>query len=332
MTEGRGFETLIFDIIRYTTPMQFAAKKSLGQNFLKSEKALKAMVLAVNVGLKDTVLEIGPGQGALTEHLLMTGATIVAVEKDDSLFVFLQEKFAKEIENNKLFLIHGDILEFKEDKKEKKELVSLLSSSRRRGSSSSNINNLDSRCLGNDNGEGGGKKIFNEKLKKGKYKIAANIPYYITGQIIRQFLTSANQPSEMALLVQKEVAERIVAKDGKESLLSLGVKSYGTSKKEMVVPRGAFVPAPNVDSAIISIKSISRDFFTENKINEDQFWNILHLAFAHKRKTLSNNLRGIIDQKIWQNFLQIEKLSPSIRAEEMTIEGWGKLLNRIRNF
>jgi len=310
--------------------MQFAAKKSLGQNFLKSEKALKAMVLAVNVSPVDTVLEIGPGQGALTEYLLATGATIVAVEKDDNLFVFLQEKFAEEIRENKLFLIHGDILEFGEEKK-KKEIVSLLSSPRRRGSSSSDINDLDSRLHGNDTGEKEGAKVFNEKLKKGKYKIAANIPYYITGQIIRQFLTSNNQPSEMALLVQKEVAERIVAKDGKESLLSLGVKTYGTPKKEMVVPRGAFVPAPNVDSAIISIKNISRDFFTKNNINEDQFWNILHLAFAHKRKTLSNNLRGVIDQKIWQNFLQIEKLSPSIRAEEMTLEEWGSLLKEISN-
>ena len=81
--------------------------------------------------------------------------------------MFLQEKFAKEIENNKLFLIHGDILEFKEDKKEKKELVSLLSSSRRRGSSSSNINNLDSRCLGNDRKKHKNNKKIKEK--KGRW-------------------------------------------------------------------------------------------------------------------------------------------------------------------
>jgi 16S rRNA (adenine1518-N6/adenine1519-N6)-dimethyltransferase len=269
--------------------MQFAAKKSLGQNFLKSEKALKAMVLAVNVEPADTVLEIGPGQGALTEHLLATGATVVAVEKDDNLFVFLQEKFTKEIKSKKLFLVHDDILEFTEEKQKKNNLV------------------------------------------KGKYKIAANIPYYITGQIIRQFLTSNNQPSEMALLVQKEVAERIVAKDSKESLLSLGVKAYGLPKKEMVVPRGAFVPAPNVDSAIISIKNISRDFFSKNKINEEQFWDILHHAFAHKRKTLSNNLKTIINPEIWQNFLKNRGLSSSIRAEEMTLDEWGKLLAEISN-
>lgn len=260
--------------------MYFKAKKSLGQNFLKSEKALKAMVLAAEVESSDIVLEIGPGQGALTEHLLKTGATVVAVEKDDNLFIFLQEKFAFEINNKKLFLVHDDILEFDEEKQR--------------------INNL----------------------VKGKYKIAANIPYYITGQIIRQFLTSDNQPSEMAILVQKEVAERIVANDSKESLLSIGVKAYGHPKKEMVVSRGSFTPAPNVDSAIISIKNISRDYFSENKIDEEKFWEIIHYAFAHKRKTLANNLRGVIDQKTWQKFLQKENLPPSVRAEDLTLKNW----------
>ncbi|MFZ2038886.1 MAG: 16S rRNA (adenine(1518)-N(6)/adenine(1519)-N(6))-dimethyltransferase RsmA [Minisyncoccia bacterium] len=293
--------------------MYFKAKKSLGQNFLKSEKALKAMVLAAEVESNDIVLEIGPGQGALTEHLLKTGATVVAVEKDDNLFIFLQEKFAPEINNKKLFLIHGDILEFGEEKKEKKKKRSL--------DCHASLAMTEGKGKKNDR-EGEGEKIFKEKLIKNKYKIAANIPYYITGQIIRQFLTSDNQPSEMAILVQKEVAERIVTKDGKESLLSIGVKAYGHPKKEMIVSRGSFSPAPNVDSAIISIKNISRDYFSKNKIDEEKFWEIIHYAFAHKRKTLSNNLRGVIDQKTWQKFLQKENLPPSVRAEDLTLKNW----------
>ncbi|MEI7480031.1 MAG: 16S rRNA (adenine(1518)-N(6)/adenine(1519)-N(6))-dimethyltransferase RsmA [bacterium] len=265
--------------------MQFLAKKSLGQNFLKSEKALREMTESVDLHPNDTVLEIGPGYGALTEYLLKTGAHVVAVEKDDNLFGVLQEKFADYIKKSKFTLVHKDILEFTES--EQLELG----------------------------------------LKNGEYKIAANIPYNITGQIFRQFLTGQNQPSKMSLLVQKEVAERIVARDGKESLLSVSVKIYGQPKLISKVLAGSFVPAPKVDSAIILIDNISREFFTKNNIAEEKFWTVLHGAFAHKRKTISGNLKGIIDTTKLQTYLVENKISPTVRAEDITIEQWGRLVS-----
>ena len=108
-------------------------------------------------------------------------------------------------------------------------------------------------------GSFGGSKLPRGTLDT--YKLVANIPYYITGQVIRKFLEAENQPNSMTLLVQKEVAERIVAKDGKESLLSLSVKAYGQPKYVQTVKRGSFEPAPNVDSAIIHIANISRKKF-----------------------------------------------------------------------
>ena len=99
-------------------------------------------------------------------------------------------------------------------------------------------------------------------LAPSAYKIIANIPYNITGAILKKFLTADRQPERMVLLVQKEVAERIVARDGKESILSISVKAYGEPKMVMKVPARYFSPAPKVDSAVIAINNISRKNFT----------------------------------------------------------------------
>ncbi|MDP2665245.1 MAG: 16S rRNA (adenine(1518)-N(6)/adenine(1519)-N(6))-dimethyltransferase RsmA [bacterium] len=124
-------------------------------------------------------------------------------------------------------------------------------------------------------------------LPKG-YALVANIPYYLTGEIFRMFLASPNQPRLMTLLIQKEVADRI-ARSKKESILSLSVKAYGTPKREFTVPRGAFKPAPNVDSAVLTIRDISRKNF-KTKREEEQFFALLHAGFAHKRKFVRKNL------------------------------------------
>lgn len=148
------------------------------------------------------------------------------------------------------------------------------------------------------------------------YKIVANIPYYITSHFLRKFLESEYQPSLMALMVQKEVAERIIAKDGKESILSISVKAYGQPEVIATVPARFFSPAPKVDSAIILIKNISRDFFVQNKITEEKFFKILKQGFCHKRKLLKKNLT--ISEKV------LEKCGiPSLaRAEELSLKNW----------
>ena len=120
------------------------------------------------------------------------------------------------------------------------------------------------------------------------YALVANIPYYLTGEIFRMFLAARNQPSSMTLLVQKEVAERI-ARSKKENILALSVKAYGTPRYAFTVPRGAFRPAPNVDSAVIAIRGISRGNFTKRG-QEERFFTLLHAGFAHKRKFVRKNL------------------------------------------
>lgn len=249
------------------------AKKSLGQNFLKSEVALRQIIEAGEIKKDDVILEIGPGKGALTEKLLEKAGTVIAIEKDRELFEFLKEKFVKEIENNTLMLACEDILQF---------------------------------------------KVESYKVKS--YKVIANIPYNITGAILKKFLTEKNQPERMVLMVQHEVATRIVARDSKESILSTSVKAYGEPKMVMKVDKRYFSPAPKVNSAIISIKNISRKIFTENNISEEKFWEVVKAGFAHKRKKLSGNLKGVCTE---------ENLKPFAdkRAEDLKLLDWIKLLS-----
>jgi 16S rRNA (adenine1518-N6/adenine1519-N6)-dimethyltransferase len=166
-------------------------------------------------------------------------------------------------------------------------------------------------------------EILNLKLKK--YKVIANIPYYITGQIIRKFLEAENQPSSMTLLLQKEVAERIVAKDGKESLLSLSVKAYGGPKYVQTVKRGSFIPVPKVDSSIVHIANISRknfDVVTTPKKFEQQFFALIHAGFAHKRKQLLPNLSALYSKDILRGTFEKLSIPLKTRAEDVVLQKW----------
>lgn len=152
---------------------------------------------------------------------------------------------------------------------------------------------------------------LNSQLSTTPYVVAANIPYYITGELIRTFLTAENQPHTIALLVQKEVAERI-ARSKKESILSLSVKVYGTPKYVDTVKRGNFAPPPNVDSAILSISEISRKNF--KNVSEDTFFKIVKAGFAQKRKTLAGNLKRAFGKDF--------SVPDKIRAEDVPLETW----------
>lgn len=166
-----------------------------------------------------------------------------------------------------------------------------------------------------------------EKILKGKYKLVANIPYYITGQIIRKFLETKNKPRDIVLLVQKEVAERIVAKNKKENILSISVKLYGKPFYIRTVSKGSFFPKPKVDSAILHIKDISPE--VSKDINEKNFFEILHLGFAHKRKQLLPNLaRAFSKEKVAKVFYEIN-IDPKTRAENISLENWIDLSRKL---
>tara|TARA_Y100000310_G_scaffold169509_4_gene169667 strand:+ start:724 stop:1506 length:783 start_codon:yes stop_codon:yes gene_type:complete len=168
---------------------------------------------------------------------------------------------------------------------------------------------------------------FNFRLYElSDFKIVANIPYYITGEFLRKMLSSDIQPNSMVLLLQKEVAERI-ARSKKESILSISVKVYGEPKYIQTVKKGSFSPAPKVDSAILSIENISKKFFDE--VNEEHFFKIMKLGFAHKRKLLISNLSALAGkEKLKKAFIEIG-INEKARAEDLSISQWKKLLRKL---
>ena len=249
------------------------AKKSLGQNWLISISALDKIITTSKLKAGETVLEIGPGKGALTEKLLQSKVKVIAIEKDHRLIEFLQAKFADEIASGQLILLETDVLDLADN--------------------------------------------FLQTL--GDYKLIANIPYYITGELFRKFFETPYQPKQMVVLVQKEVADRITNNKNKESILSISVKVYGEPKMISKVPRGAFRPVPNVDSAILSIENINRDFFGD--LNEQTFFKLIKKGFGQKRKLLKSNLETTDEV-----FTECD-IPKNSRAEDLKLTDWKKLVS-----
>jgi 16S rRNA (adenine1518-N6/adenine1519-N6)-dimethyltransferase len=269
--------------------LKIGAKKSLGQNFLKSSAILNEIVEAGEISEDDFVIEIGPGKGALTEKILETGATVLAIEKDSRLIEFLNEKFVNKISAGKLKIVEKDILEF-------------------------DVEDLNG--------------VWSEFSIDKKYKLIANIPYYITGQIFEKFLSAENQPKLAVFMIQKEVCDRIIARDNKESILSISVKAYCEPKYIQKVPARYFSPAPKVDSAIIKLQNISKEKFIAANVSEKDFFELVKAGFSHKRKVLISNLKEWaknhninLEEKFIQNNLDLK-----IRAENLSVQDWFNLL------
>lgn len=190
--------------------------------------------------------------------------------------------------------------------------------------------------------------ILKFKFQVSRFKIVANIPYYITSRFLRIFLQADFQPYSMVLMVQKEVAERIVARDKKESILSISVKAYGQPKIIRTVPAKYFSPKPKVDSAILKIDNISKNFFddlvaakltslitdtkgndTEAKLRgsiETRFFSIVKKGFSSKRKMLKNNL-----DLSNTGCLTGCGIAETTRAEDLSPENWKCLYKSIYN-
>ncbi|MDO8518207.1 MAG: 16S rRNA (adenine(1518)-N(6)/adenine(1519)-N(6))-dimethyltransferase RsmA [bacterium] len=302
-------------------------KKSLGQHFLHSKTYLNAVADAADIQKSlpagrqgEVVLEIGPGEGALTEVLLERGATVVAIEKDHRLIAPLRERFSGQATTKKFVLIEGDALTLGGR--------GLLDKSLAQGSLPLVRRTEDPRGLLGS--------------KSRPYKVVGNIPYYITGALIRKYLTEKHQPTTLVFLVQKEVAERITGHPStklrvtKESILSLSVKAYGTPVYVKTVPRGAFVPAPGVDSAILLVKNISRDNFIARSTSFDlaqdkslratseveaKFFILVKAGFAQKRKMLKRNIEGVLGKHTLA-LMQKAGIAENARAEDVALEQW----------
>lgn len=158
-------------------------------------------------------------------------------------------------------------------------------------------------------------------LGRKRYVIVANIPYYITARLIRRVMGFATTPSSMTLLIQKEVAERIVATDGHHSKLSLAVHLYGTPRIVCAVKPESFYPAPEVDSAVLTVKNIKP---WRHDAHEKFVWQLIGFAFSSKRKKLSNNLAAglqLTRARIEDACIEAG-VSPDSRAEHVSPTSW----------
>jgi len=248
-------------------------KKSLGQHWLNDPASLASICEMADLNPKDTVLEIGPGHGSLTQNLTLLANKVVAVEFDDQLAAQLPLRIRAE----NLTVVHEDILKY--------DLTKLP---------------ID-------------------------YKVVANIPYYLTSNLLRVLCESDNPPSVMVLLVQKEVAQRVCAPAGSMSMLSVSVQFYYTAELGTIVPAKLFTPPPKVDSQILKLTRHKAELFPG--INTKSFFRVVKSGFANRRKTLANSLSaGLhISKAQAAEFIALAKLSVNARPQELSLTDWYNL-------
>jgi len=253
------------------------ARKSLGQHFLVDEAVLNTIIEAAELSLKDTVIEVGPGLGILTNELARRAGQVIAVELDAELASLLQRRL---VSLSNLLLINADILQVK--------LSQLL----------------------------GGKS---------KYKVVANLPYYITSPVLRYFVEASPKPSLMVVMVQKEVGQAIVASAGNMSLLAVSLQMYSRIRIVSPVPAQSFYPQPKVDSVILRFDILPEPAVKVADIRG--FFEVVKGGFSSPRKQLHNSLAHGLGMKPAEvaPFLKRAAIDTERRAETLSLEEWAKL-------
>lgn len=158
-----------------------------------------------------------------------------------------------------------------------------------------------------------------------KYKVVANIPYYLTGHLLRLLSETPNPPDKVALLVQKEVAERVVAIEGNMSNLSVATQYYWEASTGLVVPARLFTPPPKVDSQILILNRRTRPLFPNT--DDKQFFRVVKAGFSARRKTLGNSLAGglRLKKEDVRQLLEIAGIDQNVRAQELSLNHWQQI-------
>lgn len=233
-----------------------APRKGLSQNFLIDANIVRKICTAANVQENDTVLEIGPGPGALTQELLKRGARVIAIEKDT--------RFARELprldSENRLQVIEGDFFDIPLD-----------------------------------------------KISKAPMKIVANLPYHITTPILERLCEHHALFSSAYVMVQKEVAERMIARHGTKEISSFTIflKTFSDTSIALKVSRNCFYPAPNVDSCVVKL-----DFHEPPLKDYEPFLAFVRKAYQQRRKMLRSTLKITSDPY------------SSLRPEALSYDNW----------
>ena len=264
------------------------ARKGLGQHFLIDEEVLGLITSSAGLTPTDVIMEIGPGLGVLTKELASRCGWVVTIELDNKLAAVLEKGLAA---FDNVTVINEDVL--------KVDPATLL-------------------------------REQEAKFPAGisspfSYKVVANLPYYITSPVLRHFLEASLKPQIMVVMVQREVAEVIVAKPGRMSMQSVSVQFYGEPEIVSYVPARCFYPEPEVDSAILKIRLYSQPLV--EVADRDGFFGLVRAGFSAPRKQMANSLAQRLELPKAEVLSLLGKagIVPQRRAETLTLDEWAKL-------
>jgi 16S rRNA (adenine1518-N6/adenine1519-N6)-dimethyltransferase len=287
-------------------------RKGLGQNFLANSFHLNKIVEAAGLTPDDTVLEIGPGPGTLTRLLVEAAGRVIAVELDPGMANLLKSEFGH---HKNLTIVEADILQTQVE-----NLIIHPPSEHPQSpipNLPSPIPNLPSPISNSQS------PISNSQPPS--FKVVANLPYYITSAVMRHLLETTPRPERIAVTVQKEVAQRIVATPGQMSLLAVSVQFYGQPKLVHHIPAGAFYPPPRVDSAVVRVDTFSQPSLAVKDV--PHFFRVVKAGFGQKRKQLKNSLAAGLHRPGTEIVFAMEKadIDPTRRAETLSLAEWARL-------
>ncbi len=268
------------------------ARKRFGQHFLTDVRILESIVDAAQITRSDTGLEIGPGLGHLTKVLAARARQVTAVEIDRDLAARLMSELASW---PNVRIVTGDVL----DRQPIEWLYASGETSVEAGESAASISI--------------------------PFKLVANLPYYITSAILRHVLEAAVKPQVIVVMVQREVAQRMVAQPPSMNLLAVSVQCFAQVKIMRTIAPGAFYPPPKVESAVVRMQVLDHPRLPAAE--SAGFFQVVHAGFGEKRKQLRNSLaRGLgLEPVVVEALLVRASIDPSRRAETLGLEEWQAL-------
>ncbi len=302
------------------------ANKKLGQNFLINEAVINEIIKSADINKEDLVIEIGPGLGTLTSRLLEKAGKVIAVELDNRMVNILEDRF-KLYDNFEL--INDDILKVDLHKIIKNNVGTSVSDEPGPQRTRINVGNDDLVAPYTTN-ESNNVRYTPVVLKN--VKIVANLPYYITTPIIMKLLEEKLNIDSITVMIQKEVADRLIAIPGEKlaGAITYSVYYYAKSQKIIDVENNSFIPEPNVTSSVIKL-DIRKQFPVKVK-DEELMFKIIKQSFTQRRKTLVNALSNlkIFDTK--EQIITILKklnIDEKVRGEALSIQEFASIANCI---
>jgi 16S rRNA (adenine1518-N6/adenine1519-N6)-dimethyltransferase len=270
-------------------------KPKLGQNFLSDIGAAEKIVDALGDISQKLVVEIGPGQGALTKTLAKRAGRLIAIELDRLMATELRYNYSRFAN---VEILEGDILKI-------------------------DFRTVLHRTIGPLNDL--------RPLKPSRASVIGNLPYYITSDILLHLFEFHDQFDAMVIMVQREVADRIAAQPGSRDygLLSATAQLYCRVDNLFTLPPGAFTPPPKVHSSVLRLTVAPR--FQELNVEPKTFIPFLKVAFAMKRKTLLNNLKALYPSAQIKAALEETAIRPDARAEAMSLDQTARLFHQLQS-